>query len=75
MRSDPQAAAAGCWVPVPTPDGGSVEIVATPVDFSATPWQVRDPVPELGQHTELLLMELGLEWDQIEQLKEDGTIP
>ncbi len=75
MRSDPQAAAAGCWVPVPTPDGGSVEMVATPVDFSATPWQVRDPVPELGQHTELLLMELGLEWDQIEQLKEDGTIP
>ncbi len=75
FRSDPQAVAAGCWVEVPTPDGGSVEMVATPVDFSKASWEVRDPVPELGQDTELVLMELGVDWDRIEALKAEGAIP
>jgi crotonobetainyl-CoA:carnitine CoA-transferase CaiB-like acyl-CoA transferase len=75
MRSDPQARAAGCWVEVPTPDGDTVEMVASPVDFSKTPWEVAEPVPELGQHTELVLMELGIDWDRIEALKADGVIP
>jgi len=75
FRSDPQALAAGCWVEVPTPDGRTVEMVATPVDFSRAAWEVRDPVPELGQHTELVLMELGVDWDRIEALKNEGAIP
>ena len=75
MRSDPQARAAGCWVEVPTPNGDTVEMVATPVDFSKTAWEVRDAVPELGQHTELVLMELGVDWDRIEALKTEGVIP
>ncbi len=74
MRGDPQARAAGCWVEVPTGDGQTVEMVASPVDFSATPWQVRGPVPELGQHTELVLVELGVDWDRIAELKEAGVI-
>lgn len=74
MRSDPQAVAAGCWVEVPTPNGGTVEMVASPVDFSATPWQVREPVPVLGQHTELVLAEMGVDWDRIAELKEAGVI-
>ena len=75
MRADPQARAAGCWVEVPTSAGDRVEMVATPVDFSKTAWEVRDASPELGQHTELVLMELGVDWDVIDQLKTDGVIP
>ncbi len=75
MRHDPQARAAGCFVPAPLPDGEVVEMVASPVDFSSTNWVVRDPVPELGQHTEIVLMELGKGWDEIEQLKQAGAIP
>ncbi|MCP5024789.1 MAG: CoA transferase [Actinomycetia bacterium] len=74
LRNDEQAHAIGCWTDVPLPEGGTAEMVATPVDFSATPWEVRDPVPELGQHTELVLMELGVDWDHIEQLKQDRVI-
>jgi len=74
MLSDPTARNAGCYVPTPGPDGDVVEMVATPVDFGTTQWQVQDPPPELGQHTELVLIEYGYDWDQIESLKEDGII-
>ncbi|HCB34674.1 MAG TPA: CoA transferase [Acidimicrobiaceae bacterium] len=75
MRADPQARAAGCWVSVPAADGSTVEMVATPVDFSACPWQVADGVPEIGQHTELVLTELGIGWDEIAELSAAGAIP
>lgn len=75
MRDDPQARAIGCYTPVPTAEGGTVEMAASPLDFSATPWAVQGPVPELGQDTEVVLMELGYDWDRIERLKGDGVIP
>ena len=59
-------------------DGGpanSIEMVATPVDFSVSSWEVRDNSPEIGQHTELVLAELGIGWDRIEELKDAGVIP
>ena len=71
---DPQARAAGGVVEVPTGDGSTVPGVASPVDFSGTPWRVRDMPPELGQHTELVLVELGLDWDEIESLRQAGVI-
>jgi len=42
---------------VPTPDGASVPMVATPADFSATPCDVRGCAPALGEHTEDVLAE------------------
>lgn len=75
LRNDPQAREAGCYVEAPLADGEMVEMVATPVDFGTTNWVVREPPPELGQHTELVLMELGMDWDQIDELKTAGVIP
>jgi crotonobetainyl-CoA:carnitine CoA-transferase CaiB-like acyl-CoA transferase len=75
MRDDPQARAIGCYVETPLPDGSTAEMVASPVDFSAAPWSVDLPTPELGQDTEVILMELGYDWDRIEQLKASGIIP
>jgi crotonobetainyl-CoA:carnitine CoA-transferase CaiB-like acyl-CoA transferase len=68
---DPQAAAAGCFVPVEDADGRRA--VATPVDFAQ---EVRPagPIPEMGQHTEEVLLELGYEWELISELKELGAI-
>ena len=53
-----------------------VEIRGLPITLSKTPGSVETLGPELGQDTEIVLMEmLGMEWEQIEALKEQGVIP
>jgi formyl-CoA transferase len=49
-------------------------MVSGPVDFSETPWAAQGPAPELGQHTEEVLLELGYSWDDLERLKAQGVI-
>src|SRR6266480_376827 len=72
---DPQAIAAGAFVDVPQPDGTQIPGVASPVDFSVDRWAPQGPVPEVGQHTEEILLELGYDWERIAGLKERGAIP
>lgn len=71
---DPQARATGAFVQVPDGDAG-VEMLASPVDFAGTPWQPQSLPPECGQHTEEILLEMGLDWEAIGALKEKGAIP
>ena len=71
---DPLSEAAGAFVEVPGPDGPT-PMIATPADFTDTPQAPRGAAPELGQHTEEVLLELGYDWDRIVALKENGTIP
>ena len=52
-----------------------MRVVASPVDFDGTPWALRGPAPEFGQHTEEVLLELGYDWDGIIGLKDRGLIP
>ncbi len=73
--ADPVVRQSGALREVATPDGGAVTLVATPADFYATPAGPRGVAPELGQHTEEALLELGYDWDRIIALKEQGAIP
>jgi crotonobetainyl-CoA:carnitine CoA-transferase CaiB-like acyl-CoA transferase len=73
--ADPQARAAGVFIEVPQPDADPAPAVASPIDFSGTPWSVSGPAPECGQHTEDVLLELGYDWEAIGALKEKGAIP
>ena len=49
-------------------------IVRPPVRFSDPVPTVRTHVPELGQHTEEVLLEAGYSWDEIATLAADGAI-
>jgi crotonobetainyl-CoA:carnitine CoA-transferase CaiB-like acyl-CoA transferase len=72
---DPVAEACGAFIDVPATDGGTIRMVSSPVDFSDTRWAVTAAVPELGQHTEEVLLELGYDWERIAALKEKRVIP
>ena len=70
---DPQLWASGGFVEVP--DGSSTAtMVASPVDFSDTPWAPRAMAPELGQHTDEILRELGRDPASIASLRAEGVV-
>jgi CoA:oxalate CoA-transferase len=56
------------------PEYGELSMPGCPIRLSDTPAEPGKLAPELGQHTEELLLELGLEWDEIAKLREDGVI-
>ena len=56
------------------PDWGEIPMVGCPIRLSDTPAQPGAFAPELGQHTEEVLLEHGLEWDEIVRLREDGVL-
>ena len=72
--SDPQARENDFYTSLEHPTYGSIEVVATPVKLSKTPGTVRMPAPELGQHTEEVLLEYGFTWENIAQFKDQGVI-
>ncbi len=48
--------------------------VGIPFELSETPGQIQGPAPELGQHTEFTLLDLGYDWDDITRLRDAGII-
>ena len=73
VANDPQARANGYVAELERPSGGRFRLVGSPVQFDETPSRPT-PAPEAGQHTEELLLELGLDWDEITRLKNGGAI-
>ncbi len=74
VTTDPQALANGFFTDIDHPVGGEMKLVNTPINFHQDPATIRAPAPEVGQHTEEILLELGYDWDGIAALKEDGAI-
>ena len=72
--ADPQVQARGMTVAVPHPLTDSLRLVASPMKLSATPVQVTRAPPQLGQHTDEVLAELGLDETERRQLRERGVV-
>jgi crotonobetainyl-CoA:carnitine CoA-transferase CaiB-like acyl-CoA transferase len=56
------------------PEWGELVAPGSPIRLSETPARPGRLPPELGQHTEEVLLELGLSWDDIGALREAGAI-
>jgi crotonobetainyl-CoA:carnitine CoA-transferase CaiB-like acyl-CoA transferase len=72
--NDPQALANDFFAEIDHPKTGRMKYVTMPVDFRQNPASVRTPSPEVGQHNEEILLELGYNWDDISSLKEEKVI-
>jgi len=75
LTKDPQMIANEYIIDYTHPTAGPVKIVANPVRLSKTPWQMRMPAPEFGQHTEEVLLDIaGYSWEELEQLRTEEII-
>ena len=71
VASSPQAA--GSLIDQPCGEG-SLRTVAPPLRLSETPVSARRPAPELGQHTDDVLSELGMTSGEIDGLRAEGIV-
>ena len=75
LPNDPQVIANRYVVDYEHPRRGAMQVLGMPVRFSATPGESRGVAPELGEHTEQILIEtLGYDWAEVARLRESGVI-
>ena len=74
LLTDDQAVANDMVIEVEASDGGApLRLVRGPVQFNGEALETTRS-PQASEHTELVLMELGVDWDRIEALKAAGAI-
>jgi crotonobetainyl-CoA:carnitine CoA-transferase CaiB-like acyl-CoA transferase len=73
LNDDEQAWANGYLQDVDYGDGRQIRLVPAPVQFGLEQPVLR-PAPELGAQTEEILLELGMDWDRISELRKSAAI-
>jgi crotonobetainyl-CoA:carnitine CoA-transferase CaiB-like acyl-CoA transferase len=74
LADDEQAIANDMIAEVELASGGApFRVVRGPVQFNHEPL-VTTRAPQASEHTEIVLMEMGMDWDRIAELKESGAI-
>jgi crotonobetainyl-CoA:carnitine CoA-transferase CaiB-like acyl-CoA transferase len=72
-RADPQLAARGAFVEIPSRDGGTLPGVATPVRLRGTAAPLR-PAPRLGEHSDEVLGAAGFSAAEIASMRGAGLV-
>jgi formyl-CoA transferase/CoA:oxalate CoA-transferase len=74
LPSDPQVIASGMLVEEEHPRAGRLRTLNTAIRFDRTPGGIRTPAPALGEHTDVVLAEAGLEPAEVARLRSNGII-
>jgi len=75
ILKDEQAIVNNFYTDIEHPVVGKARLLNSPVQFSETPAKIRWVAPQLGAHTEEVLLEYGYTWEDMAKLKEKGAIP
>lgn len=74
VTRDEQAAANEFFVEWDHPRYGRIKVLNNPIKLSKTPAQIRRKAPDLGEHTDQILREVGCSEEEIAEWKKTGVI-
>jgi crotonobetainyl-CoA:carnitine CoA-transferase CaiB-like acyl-CoA transferase len=72
--ADPQVQQIGIARTIENPRLGRQALVGQAVDLSRTPWTLRMPTPEKGEHTDAVLTALGYDDAEVAKLRARGVV-
>ena len=73
VHADPQVVANGYLPKLTADNGNEFSLVANPIQFDGVQPELQR-APDQGQHTDEVLLELGLTWDELIDDKSSGTV-
>jgi crotonobetainyl-CoA:carnitine CoA-transferase CaiB-like acyl-CoA transferase len=74
LSSDPHVTARAMLLTETHPVAGSFTTLGNPIQVQGCDMQMRIPAPALGEHTEMVLAELGYDRAQRAALREAGVV-
>jgi crotonobetainyl-CoA:carnitine CoA-transferase CaiB-like acyl-CoA transferase len=74
VARDPHVAFRQIIREIPSRSGKTDRHVGFPIQLSETPWSVRAPAPELGEHTDEILADIGYSTSEIQELRDMGAV-
>ena len=73
LLDDAQLHASNFWQFVDHPTEGKLRMTDAPVRFSGSQFELRQPAPTLGEHSESILIEAGYSPQEVDQLFASGV--
>jgi len=73
LLRNPQLESLGFWQSVDHPTEGNLRTARLPIEMSGTPLETYTHAPGLGEHTDIILDELGIPADEQARLKRSGV--